>query len=168
MPVAESMQFYNRPGDSTGVGVNFANVDVVNGVQAVSPSKHKQDGNILHDKEPFVISFLSAPTAGGYILMAVAEGIWVVDSVLYSQITAGTSPTIDVLWVAPATAVSGGTTQLTGVIDASVGGNNTKDVRGTLIAAPTQAGPGNRLAVNIGGTTTSMVGTVTVNTKRIV
>jgi len=162
----ESYDAISRPGTNTGVGTLFWQA-VQAGVKAISPSKYMQDANILHDKDQFVLPCITAPVAGAYSLYVVTEGIWVLDSCAIYQRVLGTSITFDVLWVASGTAIGSGTTQLTGTIDGSQSGNNLKYVMGTLIASPTQAGPGNVLGVNIGGTVTGFIGHVQAHVKRI-
>jgi len=162
----ESYDAIARPGTGTGLGTLFWQA-VQSGVKAVSPSKYMQDANILHEKDQLVLLCITAPVAGAYPLFVPTEGIWVVDKVLIYQRVLGTSITFDVLWVASGTAIGSGTTQLTGTIDGSAAGNNLKYVLGTLIAAPTQSGPGTILGVNIGGTVTGFIGSVQVDVKRI-
>ena len=165
--IAESFQVIIRPGDSTGVGTTLVNLDGTQ-VQAVSPAKLKQDSNIVHDKKFLEMPFyLATPLAAqAFAMFFVNEGIWQVDHVIYQQVVNGTSPAFDVLWVAAGTAIGSGTTQLTGTISGSSAGNNNNIVRGTLIAAPTSAGPGQILGVNLTGTTTGMLGTLQIGLKR--
>jgi hypothetical protein len=137
------------------------------GNKAISPTRQMQDANILHDKDQVVLPMITAPVAGAYPLYVVTEGIWVLDSVAIYQRVLGTSITFDVLWVASGTAIGSGTTQLTGAIDGSQSGNNLKYVLGVLIAAPTQAGPGQVLGVNIGGTVTGFIGSLQAHIKRL-
>src|SRR2546430_512991 len=144
----ESYDAIARPGNNTGVGTLFWQA-VQAGIKAISPTKMMQDGNILHDKDQFVLPCITAPVAGAYPLFVVTEGIWVLDKAFIQQRVLGTSITFDVLWAPSGTAIGSGTTQLTGTIDGSSAGNNLKYVLGTLIASPTQAGPGNILGVNI-------------------
>ncbi len=162
----ESYDAIARPGTNTGLGTVFWQA-LQAGVKAVSPTKYMQDANILHDKDQLFLPCITAPAAGAYPLFTVIEGIWQVDAALIYQVTAGTSITFDILWVASGTAIGSGTTQLTGTIGGSTAGNNLKYVLGTLIAAPTQAGPGQILGVNVGGTVTSFVGNVQVHVKRL-
>src|SRR6266516_870088 len=162
----ESYDAIARPGNNTGVGTLFWQC-VQAGVRAVSPTKQMQDSNILHDKDQLVLPCITAPAAGAYPLFVVTEGIWVVDKALIQQRVAGTSITFDVLWAPSGTAIGSGTTQLTGTIDGATAGNNLKYVLGVVIATPTQAGPGNILGVNIGGTVTGFIGLVQVDVKRI-
>jgi len=162
----ESYDAIARPGTGTGLGTTFWQA-IVSGVKAISPTKMMQDSNVLHDKDQFVLPCITAPAAGAYSLFVPTEGIWVVDKVVIYQRVLGTSITFDVLWVASGTAIGSGTTQLTGTIDGSQSGNNLKYVLGTLIAAPTQSGPGTILGVNIGGTVTGFIGHVQVDVKRV-
>jgi len=162
----ESYDAIARPGTASGVGTIFWQA-LQAGVKAISPTKMMQDANILHDKDQLFLPCITAPVAGAYPLFVVIEGIWVLDAALIYQRVAGTSITFDVLWVASGTAIGSGTTQLTGTIDGATAGNNNKYVLGTLIAAPTQAGPGQVLGVNIGVTVTSFIGHVQAHVKRI-
>jgi hypothetical protein len=147
-------------------GVPFWQCSVL-GNKAIAPTRQMQDSNILHDKDQVVLPMITAPVAGAYPLYVVTEGIWVLDSAAIYQRVLGTSITFDVLWVASGTAIGSGTTQLTAVIDGSQSGNNLKYVLGVLIAAPTQAGPGQILGVNIGGTVTGFIGSLQAHIKRV-
>ena len=88
MPQAESYQGINRPGNNTGVGTTFFQADV-NGVQAVSPTKLKQDNNIVHDKVMVNVP-LAAATVSAF-QHVVREGRWQLDGATVYFQTGSTS-----------------------------------------------------------------------------
>jgi len=160
----ESLEVISRPGDNTGVGVRSARIDA-NGFNAYSPTKLKQDSNIVHDKA--IITILVSPTGADTYVFSPVEGTWIVDSFTVMQVVASTSGTLDLKACAQGTLPASGTTQLTAPMDLAVVGNNALDVKATLIAAPTEIGPGMRLGFDYAGTMTSFVGHAVLTMKRI-
>jgi hypothetical protein len=164
---AESFKAQSRPGDNTGVGTVLWEVSGSLGNKTYGPQRIWQDSRSICERVFRQLPATTAPAAGAYPLFVVREGIWVVDYVHIFQQTNGTSITFDVLWAPSGTAGGSGTTQLTGTISGGSAGNNNKIVLGTLITTPTQAGPGNVLHVNVGGTVTGFIGFVEVAIGRV-
>lgn len=164
MPDFESLRINTRPGDNTGVGVTAANLDV-NGLQAVAPTYHKQDSNVLHDKMLLCYDVTST-VVSNYIFFC-NDGTWQVHSATYMSQVAGTGGacTLDLRVCSAGVAPSGGTTQLDAVFDLTTAAQAID--RSVIISSPTEIGPGGSLAVVLTGTPTSVVGLLQVQLKRI-
>ncbi len=161
--LTESVVVESRPGDNTGLGVINVSIDAA-GVVASSPTRFKQDANVLHDKEVLRHTVLAA--AVDNFLWVCTEGQWLLESAYYLPTVIGTggAATVDIKVCGVAVAPASGVTQLTAGLDL-VGTANTL-VRGVLIAAPTVIGPGAAIALDYTGTLTSVVGCLVVNLKR--
>lgn len=160
----ESLQVITRPGDNTGVGTSVAIVDV-NGLQVNAPARHKQGDNVLHDK--MVINREILATTVDNTIFAPMEGTWKVYSFVYTPRVAGSggAATIDLKVCTGTQAPTSGTTQLSAALDLVGVADTTQQA--TIIAAPTEIGPGSRLAFDLTGTLTAVVGSATVQLIRV-
>lgn len=79
---------------------------------------------------------------------------------------AGTSATVDVKIVPAATALASGTTALSSTIDCSAGARTIKTATLTSTVSNRVVPPGSSVAVDTGGTLTSLTGLVVVVTMR--
>lgn len=152
MSLQESVLVLNRPGTSTGVGTTVFQADV-NGVQAVSPTKLKQDNNIVHDKVMLLVPLVAATVSAFQFI--VREGRWQLQGVTEYHQTGSTSGTLNVTVDATTTAPGAGTAQLSATISLAAATQQLSQ-NGTLIATPTVAGPGDRFSILIAGTMTSL------------
>jgi len=161
---ASSYVVLSPPGNNTGLGLQTVLLDSA-GVKAFNPAKVRQNENIIHDK--ILINQILVAATVSSILHIIAEGRWEVDSVKTFQATGSTSgtvmPTVDTAGTAP----GAGTAQLTAALSLAAA---TDDVvqSGILIAAPTVAGPGDRISILIGGAMANLVGgAISIALKRV-
>ena len=160
----ESLQIMNRPGDNTGVGVTAVQLDL-NGAVTTAPAFHKQGANLLHDKMIIEKEMLAASVANHVFICR--EGTWAVSAFSYIPRVAGSggAATIDVRVTTGTQAPTSGTTQLSAALDL-VGVADTLQ-NATIIATPTEVGPGARVSFFLTGTLTSVVGLAHLEIKRI-
>ena len=162
--IFESLEIRSRPGNNTGLGTLVAQIDK-DGVQAHSPTKLMTDSNIMHDKMLFNLDLVAATISRVFFI--VREGRWRVSSVTEYHQTGSTSGTLTVTVDAGTNAPGAGTAQLSATLSLAAA---TQQViqNGALITTPTVAGPGNRFAILIAGTMTSLAGgAVTVALERV-
>ncbi len=95
------------------------------------------------------------------------EGVWVLESITEYHQTGSTSGTLTVTVETGTTAPGSGTAQLTAVISLAAATQQILQ-NGTLIASPTEIGPGNRASMLIAGTMTSLAnGGAVISFRRI-
>lgn len=159
----ESVRITARPGDATGVGVTNAEFDAA-GLVAHAPTHHMQDSTIIHDKVMVTVPLIA--TTPDTVVFLVNEGRWQVASVTEVHTVVGsTNAAVDIMACSGTTAPESGTTQLGAAIDLTATINVVQNP--ALISSPTVLGPGDRLALDMDGTLTGLVGLLMIMMKRV-
>jgi len=158
---SESYQVVYAPGDNTGVGTVKVLLDK-DGIHLYGDAQVFTNGAIA--RTPVTQQFDA--NAVDIAIWTATEGVWQVESVSETHTVAGGSGAqVDVKVCTGTQSPSQGTTQLGAVIDLTTAANTPKSP--ALIASPTHINPNDRVALDFGGTLTSLQGSITVNLKRI-
>lgn len=159
---AESLEILTRPGDNTGVGTRAVLLDNT-GIHLANGAKlYDVDGYI--DTQTFTQQLLA--TSVDQNIWTVPEGTWKVVKVTeVHSVAGGSSAAVDVKVATGTDAPASGTTQLGAAIDLTVTANTVQTP--ALISSPTAMGPGARLCLDMSGTLTALVGTISVKVGRL-
>ncbi len=153
--------------DSTAVaGVSGGTWDV-NGLVLPATLPAKQGSNVILDRM-IITSELLAASVDKWVFGPVVTGVWRVAAVSHVQrVVGGSGAQIDVMVVTGTgvTAPAAGVTQLSAVCDLTITAD-TPTIK-TLIASPTDIGPGGRIGLDFSGTLTNLVGLVQIEVVRI-
>lgn len=164
MTVASSLSVYNAPGNNTGVGQLVVSADG-NGLEVSSPGVLTVNDNIVPEFLE-VTTALVATTVTSSIWM-VTSGRWQVQSVTVYFQTGSTSGTFNLSADSGTQAPGAGTAILSSNISLAAAAQQTV-LNGTLASPNPVLGPGDRLAIEIGGTMTSLAnGLATVRLKKV-
>jgi hypothetical protein len=162
MALYNSLLIQAQPGPT---GTSVVTIDA-RGAVVVSPARHLQDGNVLHDKV-MVPVFLGATSTSYFAFGPITEGRWQLDKVSEYHQTGSTSGTMSVTVDTGTQAPGAGTAQLTATLSLAAATQQIVQ-NGAVIASPTVAGPGDRFSILIAGTMTNLAScTALVSIKRI-
>jgi len=149
---------------TTGAGTTVVELDT-NGVEVTAPAVLVADDNVI---EPYVVltkDILAGSVDNALFTSSVHRYQVAYMSYLPRVAGSGGAATIDLTVCTGTQAPASGTTQLLAALDL-VGVADTLQ-QATIIASPTVISPGMRVAYNLTGTLTSVVGLLTVYLKRI-
>ena len=166
MPDFPSLRVKHQSGSGDGVGVIDADIDS-NGITVYAPDHFKRDTYVIHPREAFSIPLI-ATTPVDTCIWSPPEGVWVVDKVMSHRRVVCASGTADIMVCASGVAPASGVTQLSAA-NALLLSTPAADVLANhaLATILTECGPGSYFALHLAGTLTNLVGTLTVEFKRL-
>jgi len=158
MSVASSLTVYRAPGNNTGVGQVVVQADE-NGLAVSSPGSLQANSNIIPEFVEIPVT-LVATTVTASVWMA-TNGRWNVASITCYFQTGSTSGTLNLSADSGTQAPGAGTAILSANISLAAAAQQTV-LNGTLASPNPVLGPGDRLAIEIGGTMTSLANGIAV------
>lgn len=164
MSSLQTLTIYNAPGDNTGVGDAVVQLDG-DGIAVTAPGVLTVDGNVVPEYVEVPVTLI-ATTATASVWM-VTSGRWQVASITEYHQTGSTSGTLNLSADTGTQAPGAGTAILSANISLAAATQQTVQ-NGTLASPNPVLGPGDRLAIEIGGTMTSLAnGLAVIRLKKV-